>query len=154
MVGGGVCLVATALYRAVWDAGLPVVARTGHRFWLRPFASEPGLDAAVADPGLELQIGNDTPAPIRVEATATGGRLVVRLWGEADGRRVIRAPVEVQTPGDNSQRDGATVITIRTIAGGPWAAPRVERVTTVYQPLPAPPTEPSSEPRQGGGTPS
>jgi hypothetical protein len=152
MAGGGVCLVSTALYRAAWDAGLPVSARTGHRFWLSAFAGDPGLEAAVADPGLDLQIGNNLAAPVLVEATTTNGLLILRLWGESDGRRVTRAPAKVQTPNGNPQRDGATVTTTRTIEGGPWPTPRVERVITRYQPLPT--TAPADPPSRSGGTPS
>lgn len=53
-VGGGVCAVSTLLYRAAWAGGLPIVERRNHSLWLSAFADIPGLDAAVAVPGPDL----------------------------------------------------------------------------------------------------
>lgn len=127
-VGGGICSVATLLYRAAWVGGMPVVERRGHSRWLTAFADAPGLDAAVALPGPDLRIHNDTGARLFVAAVAGGGRATVTLWGLPDGRRVELAPPLLVTRGDT-----LTVTTARSVRGATEALQRHERVTTRYR---------------------
>ena len=103
-VGGGICMVSTALYRAAFYAGLEILSARSHTLYLRAFQNDPGLDAAVFTPSLDMRWRNDTPYPITVSAAASGGSLVVTLWGASDGRRVaITSPayaarVDAPTP--------------------------------------------------------
>jgi vancomycin resistance protein YoaR len=46
-VGGGICYVSTALYRAAFLAGLEIVERRPHSLALASFSDAPGFDAAV-----------------------------------------------------------------------------------------------------------
>ncbi len=129
-VGGGICTVATLLYRAAWAGGLPIVERRAHRYALRAYADAPGLDAAVYAPGLDLRVANHTGEAIFVVAHATGGSAMLTLWGRGDGRAVkLAAPVI----NDN----GLTIHRSRTIQladGRQWR----EQITTRYEPLPPP----------------
>jgi len=65
-VGGGVCQVSTALYRAALLGGVSVTSRSG--------AARPvdycgmGQEAAVSDQGLDLVIQNDTAYPLFISA--------------------------------------------------------------------------------------
>lgn len=127
MVGGGVCTVATLLYRAAWKAGLPISERRGHSRWLDAFADWPGMDAAVADPGLDLRIRNDTGAPLYVIASAQHGRATVTLWGRSDGRSV--------TLGAPKVHNGTTALSVtntRVIRAANGAVLRHERVESTY----------------------
>ena len=93
-VGGGICFVSTGLYRAALRAGLEILTRKNHGLYLSAFSSEPGLDAAVFTPSLDMRWRNDTPYPITIAATASNGQLVVSLWGMSDGRVTqIDAPI-------------------------------------------------------------
>ncbi len=127
MIGGGVCVVSTLLYRAAWNAGLPVIERRGHSLWLAAFSDRPGMDAAVIDPGQDLRVRNDTGAPIYLVATARGGQVSLSLWGRGDGR--------ITRPGAPQVRDGETVQVVNTrvvrAAGGELL--RNERVVSLYQ---------------------
>lgn len=88
-VGGGVCQVSTALYRAALLAGVEVTER---RAAVRPVAYCPvGQEAAVSDQGLDLKLTNRTDAKIfistRVYETDEQHFLEVMLIGEELGRR-------------------------------------------------------------------
>ena len=88
--GGGVCQDSTTLFRAVLDAGLPIIERKGHSYRVGYYEqnSEPGFDATVYSPTVDLKFKNDTSAHILIQAiadTANSG-LVIELYGADDGR--------------------------------------------------------------------
>jgi len=96
--GGGVCQTSTTLFRAILDAGLPVVTRHPHayRVYYYEIESPVGIDASVYQPTLDLQFKNDTPNYILVQTNwdLNEYRLVFRLYGTPDGREVeISEPV-------------------------------------------------------------
>ena len=82
-------MVSTGLYRAAFYAGMEILAQRNHSLYLRPFQNDPGLDAAVFTPSLDMRWRNDSPYPITVTAAASGGKLVITLWGVSDGRKVV-----------------------------------------------------------------
>jgi len=88
--GGGVCQVSTTLFRALLDAGLPIVERAAHAYRVGYYEqdSPPGLDATVYGPEPDLKFTNDTPNYILIEATADTKNysLVFELYGTSDGR--------------------------------------------------------------------
>lgn len=129
-IGGGICLVSSALYRTFWEAGLPVLERRGHRLWLRAFADVPGLEAAVYTPGQDLRGRNDTGQQLFVVASARGGVLNVTLWGRGDGRSVEVARPEVH------QGEQIEVLNARVVRDAQGALLRRERVRTVYERVP------------------
>lgn len=88
--GGGVCQDSTTLFRAVLNAGLPVVARTAHAYRVGYYEQgfPPGLDATVFYPSVDFQFKNDTPAHILIQAYTTGTTLYFDLYGTPDGRIV------------------------------------------------------------------
>ena len=93
VIGGGICYVATALYRAAFLAGLPIVERRAHSLALASFSDIPGFDAAVDTIGLDLRWRNDTPSTIAIAAELYGGQLSITLWGIGDGRSTtMRGP--------------------------------------------------------------
>ncbi len=125
-VGGGICTLSTLLYRAAWSAGLPIIERRGHSRWLAAFADRPGLEAAVATPGPDLRILNDTGERLYVAVAARGGRATLILWGRGDGRTVTLAPPELV---EGARIEVANARVVRTAAG---AVLRRERVVTSY----------------------
>jgi vancomycin resistance protein YoaR len=87
-------MVSTGLYRAAFYAGMEILSQRNHSLYLRAFANDPGLDAAVFTPDLDMRWRNDSPYPVTVTVAASGGKLVVMLWGVSDGRKVrISDPV-------------------------------------------------------------
>ncbi|ADD29219.1 VanW family protein [Meiothermus ruber] len=93
-VGGGVCQVSTTAFRALYQAGLPILERNQHAYRVRWYDPIVGYDAAVYQPYLNLRASNDTPGPIIVRTSFTRSSLTVRLYGLPDGRKVaVSKPV-------------------------------------------------------------
>ncbi|MGA2910440.1 MAG: VanW family protein [Candidatus Microgenomates bacterium] len=88
--GGGVCQVSTTLFRAILNAGLPVIERTAHAYRVGYYEqdSPPGFDATVYGPEPDLKFKNDTPAYILIEAQddPKNYSLTFELYGTSDGR--------------------------------------------------------------------
>jgi vancomycin resistance protein YoaR len=100
--GGGVCQTSTTLFRAVLNAGLPVVSRYPHAYRVSYYEQDsgPGLDASIFQPSVDFQFKNDTPNYILVQAypDPTNVSLIFRIFGTPDGRTV-----EMTTPIITSQ---------------------------------------------------
>ncbi|GIW28626.1 MAG: hypothetical protein KatS3mg070_1989 [Meiothermus sp.] len=88
-VGGGVCQVSTTAFRALYQAGLPILERNQHAYRVRWYDPIVGYDAAVYQPYLNLRASNDTPGPLVVRTTFTRSSLTVQLYGLPDGRKVV-----------------------------------------------------------------
>ena len=79
-VGGGICLVSSALYQAALAAGLKIEARSPH---LRTISSiTPGLDATVWYGRQDLKFRNSTPLPVQIKAECKDHNLYVSIMGE------------------------------------------------------------------------
>lgn len=91
-VGGGVCQVSTTLFRAVLNAGLPIVERKAHAYRVTYYEkdSPPGLDAAVYFPSWDFKFKNDTENHILIQAKVDTKRMTAEynLFGVKDGRIV------------------------------------------------------------------
>ncbi|RDI96027.1 hypothetical protein DV704_03665 [Meiothermus sp. QL-1] len=91
-VGGGVCQVSTTAFRALYQAGLPILERHHHAYRVRWYDPIVGYDAAVYQPYLNLRARNDTPGPLVVRTRYTRSSLTVQLYGVPDGRVVVVSP--------------------------------------------------------------
>jgi vancomycin resistance protein YoaR len=94
--GGGVCQDSTTLFRAVLNAGLPVLKRTAHAYRVGYYEQgfPPGLDATIYYPSVDFQFKNDTEHHILIQAYAVGTTLYIDLYGTSDGRQVnLTTPV-------------------------------------------------------------
>ena len=97
-VGGGVCQVSTTLFRAVFNAGFPVVERTPHAYRVgyyeqtaggSPDARLAGLDATVYFPLVDFKFTNDSPYWILMETYfSSSGSLTWKFYSTSDGRTV------------------------------------------------------------------
>lgn len=100
--GGGVCQDSTTLFRAVLNAGLPVIKRTAHAYRVGYYEQgfPPGLDATVFYPSVDFQFKNDTPGHILIQAYTEGLTLYVDLYGTSDGRvsDLTKPIISNQTP--------------------------------------------------------
>ncbi len=90
--GGGVCQVSTTLFRAILAAGVPVEERTAHAYRVHYYEedSQPGFDATIFTPDVDLKFKNDTPAYILIQTTVVEAqnKLIFELYGTSDGRKV------------------------------------------------------------------
>ncbi len=102
--GGGVCQVSTTFFRAVLNAGLPIVERHAHAYRVGYYEedSPPGLDATIYVPSVDLKFKNDTGHYILIQAVVNPSeqRLTFLLYGKNDGRTVVMSTPVVtnQTP--------------------------------------------------------
>lgn len=94
-IGGGLCQVSTTVWRAAYNAGLPMLERHQHSYRVAYY--EPvGFEATVYAPSKNLRFRNDTSAPLwmQLEWDVSSGRLEMNLFGVAPERRVqISKPV-------------------------------------------------------------
>lgn len=78
-VGGGVCQVSSTLYSAILYADLEVVERRSHSLTVAYVPK--GQDATVVYGGQDFKFRNNTEAPIKIDAKASGGVCRVRILG-------------------------------------------------------------------------
>ncbi len=124
-VGGGICQVATTLFHAAFWAGMPIVQRSWHLYWIPLYGQAPsgitGLDATVdTDVGLDLKFKNTTDNWLAVVATADGTTVRFELWGTDPGwtvnvddpvvTNVVKADTAMQYEQSDQLPSGTTVL--------------------------------------------
>jgi vancomycin resistance protein YoaR len=135
--GGGLCQVATTLYRTVLDTGMDVTERTNHAFfvhyYLAPYAV-PGVEATLYDPAPDLKFINDTEAHILIHAYITDDlQAVVEFYGTDPGRTTtIDGPYQVS---GSPVGGGTTVFTYTVVEDATGKVLQDEEVTSIFQPL-------------------
>lgn len=91
--GGGICQVSTALYYCSLIADLEIVARACHQY---PSGYVPlGMDATVSWGGYDYRFRNNTNYPIRIEASASGGKVYMKLVGTDEKDYTVKMQYEV-----------------------------------------------------------
>jgi vancomycin resistance protein YoaR len=133
-IGGGVSQVATNVFNAAWEAGLPITDRTAHALYISRY--EAGRDATVNFPDIDLKFENDTEDWIVMQAYGTDAGIAVALLGVPDGRRVVTVPgplEEVAPPKVKRIPDDGLFVGERVIEdfGEPARAITIRRI--VYQ---------------------
>lgn len=109
VIAGGICHLSTALFRAVFEAGLEVLERHPHSLALADFNTPPGLDSAVYTPSgrgyrssgdVDLRWRNDTTDPVLITTEIISNSiLTVSLWGYENERTVhINKPIIRSSP--------------------------------------------------------
>lgn len=116
--GGGVCQVSSTLYSAVLYADLEIVERKSHSLTVGYVPK--GQDATVAYGVLDFKFKNNTNNPIKINASATGGKCVVSIVGteEVPGKKVAvtntivatTEPTVTETP-DATMKEGSRKVT-------------------------------------------
>jgi vancomycin resistance protein YoaR len=111
--GGGVCQVSTTFFRAILNAGLPILERHAHAYRVGYYEQDgpPGMDATIYSPSVDLKFKNDTNNYILVQTQIDPDlqQLSVFLYGALDGRSVtLTKPIisnRVPAPPDLYQDD-------------------------------------------------
>lgn len=82
---GGICQVSTTLFHSVFRAGLPIVERNWHSYWIalygRPPSGLQGLDATIAPPEKDFRFKNTTGNWLLIKATADSKNVTFQLYG-------------------------------------------------------------------------
>jgi vancomycin resistance protein YoaR len=121
-IGGGVCQTATTIFNAAFEAGLPILARSNHAFYISHYPM--GRDATVSWGGPELVFRNDLKHAILIKVSYTDATFTVTFYGTRQGRRVestTSEPTNYTQPELQYAVDpGAPPNSVtRTAAGGP-----------------------------------
>ncbi|HUS14197.1 MAG TPA: VanW family protein [Chloroflexia bacterium] len=89
---GGICQVVTTLFHPVFWAGLPMVERHHHSYWISTYGRKPlgmqGLDATISPPWSDFKFKNTTGNWLLIRAQVDKQNLRVELWGTNTGWRV------------------------------------------------------------------
>ncbi len=152
-IGGGVCQVSTTIFRAAYEAGMPIVERYNHGYVV-DWYGDPGFDATIFTPTVDFRFRNDTGAHLLIDPVVdlAQGTMTFNLYGTKPDRQVtIHEPVitnytepgEPQyivdaslAPGEQRQVEwpqaGMTVTVQRTIVE--QGQTRTDTITSIYQP--------------------
>jgi vancomycin resistance protein YoaR len=109
-IGGGICQVSTTVWRAAYEAGLPILERHQHSYRVS-YYDPPGMEATVYAPLKNLRFRNDSPGAllIQLEVDAKTGVLSMHFFGSKPDRRVSitqpRITNEIPAPRDRFVRD-------------------------------------------------
>jgi vancomycin resistance protein YoaR len=91
-VGGGMCQIGTTLFRMAMNSGMDITERHNHslvvNYYSDPVNGNPGTDASLYEPILDLKFLNDTGnyLLIQTEMDAKKQQLTFTLLGKPDGR--------------------------------------------------------------------
>jgi len=88
-VGGGICQVSTTLFNAAFFAGLPVVERRSHSFYIDHYPV--GRDATVSYGAVDLKFRNDSDRVVLISVTSTDRSVRVSLAAPRWDREVTYA---------------------------------------------------------------
>jgi vancomycin resistance protein YoaR len=86
-IGGGVCQVATTIFNAAFETGLPIKERHNHSFYISHYPT--GRDATVSWGGPDLVFRNDLEHAILIKAGGNSATFTVSFYGTREGRKVI-----------------------------------------------------------------
>jgi vancomycin resistance protein YoaR len=149
-LGGGVCQVGTTFFNTVFFAGLPIVERHNHSFYISHYPT--GRDATVSWGGPDLKFKNDTQGWLLIRTATTSNSLTVALYGTDPGYTVhyttgpftdvvAHKVVEVKDPKlakgvrivEEAGVDGRRVTVVRTVYKGAQVV-RTDTFVSHYNP--------------------
>lgn len=102
--GGGVCQVSTTFFRALLNAGLPIIERHPHSYRVGYYEQDSpvGFDASVYAPSWDLKFRNDTGNYLLIQSFVNPATMTLtfELYGTTDGRQVVisKPVIANQTP--------------------------------------------------------
>lgn len=91
-IGGGMCQIGTTLFRMAMNSGMDITQRQNHSlvvgYYSDPVNGNPGTDAALYEPILDLKFKNDTGhyLLLQTDIDFKKQQLTFTLWGKPDGR--------------------------------------------------------------------
>ncbi|MHB8644963.1 MAG: VanW family protein [Thermomicrobiales bacterium] len=111
-IGGGICQVATTMFRAAMYSGVPIEERNPHAYivgYYQQGGYPIGLDAAVFSPGVDFKFRNETDKYMLIKTAIDSGNLYISIYGPDLGYTVnISDPViknKTSPPNDEYQVD-------------------------------------------------
>ena len=140
-LGAGLCQVSTTVYRAILNAGMPVLKRKPHSLYVKyykPYGE--GLDATIylGGGGPDLVFKNDSPSYVLIQSYVDGDDAYVKFYGTSDGRQTtLSGPYRRNNiPPETGIKPGPTeIVWFRTVH---WPDNRhvEENISSRYKTLP------------------
>ncbi|MDD4319502.1 MAG: VanW family protein [Candidatus Peribacteraceae bacterium] len=132
--GGGICQVATTVYRAALLAGLPITERANHSLYVTYYEKYGvGIDATIFPKRQDLTFHNDTDRYLLLQAYTRGFEAFVHVYGVRDGRTVEMAGPYFQTNGTEEMNG---------LLGRPLRTNEIAWIRTVHSPVGSASVEP------------
>ena len=130
-LGGGICQVGTTLFNAAFFAGVPIVARENHSFYISHYPK--GRDATVSWGGPDLKWKNDTKTWIMISVAYTDDSITISFYGTDPGYKVDyttgeftnETPFPTEKVKDPKLATGKKVVEERGITGRKCVVKRV-----------------------------
>ena len=104
--GGGICQASTTVFRAVVNAGFPVVERRAHSLYVSYYKEHGvGIDATIYPGSQDLVFMNDSKKPLLIQAYNDGYEANVNIYGTPDKRTVeLEGPYFTATAPDDFRK--------------------------------------------------
>jgi vancomycin resistance protein YoaR len=132
-VNGGTTQVASTLFQAAYNAGLPVLSRTQYPY-LTAFNGPIGYDAMVAAhaQGPDLQVANDTKHQllILIEPNTSSQAVTAYIFNSS----TVGRKAQVNAPSVTMNQDGTVDVTVSRQVGGD-VTPSQDQISSHYQAL-------------------
>lgn len=149
-IGGGICQVATTVFNAVYEAGLPVVSRTNHSLYISSYPA--GRDAAVDYPSLDLVWENDLQSDVLLTMSYTDSTVTATLysaptgysvtselgeWVDGESYETIFEEDDTLASGSHYTKtvgeDGHSISVVRTVRNAKGEVISTDRFDSVYE---------------------
>ncbi len=85
-IGGGICQVATTVFNAVYEAGLDIVERHNHSYYIANYPT--GRDVGVSYGEMEFKWKNSLPNDVLLKTSYTDTSVTAKLYSVATGYQV------------------------------------------------------------------
>ena len=128
--GGGICNVATGVFNAAYEAGLPIVERTNHSLYQPNYPL--GRDAAVSWEYPTLIFANDTDHYILVTAEYDGVDMTINIWGTSPHRSVESS----NSDWVDTDTGGKSITNYRTVKDASGAVVLSDSFYSYFPPVP------------------
>jgi vancomycin resistance protein YoaR len=125
-IGGGVSQFATTLYNAAYFGGYELVRYQAHSYYISRYPM--GREATLNYPTIDLEIRNNSPHGLLIEATTTASSVTVTTWGTpwVEVESVTGQPFNVRS---GRVRNGFDVVDTRVLRFPDGREEREERFT-------------------------
>jgi vancomycin resistance protein YoaR len=129
-IGGGVSQFATTMYNAAYFGGYELVRYQAHSYYIDRYPM--GREATLNYPTIDLEIRNNSPYGLLIEATSTASSVTVTTWGTqwVEVESVTGNPTNVRS---GRVRNGFDVVDTRVLRFPDGRVEREERFTR-YRP--------------------
>ena len=102
--GGGLCQVATTVFRAAIMSGLDITERKPHSFPVQYYNPQ-GFDATIYPGVVDLKFINNTEAHILIQTKLVGSKLVIEIYGSKNEQKVeIKGPFQYDQKSNGSMK--------------------------------------------------